>query len=259
MDGSVDMVDHDGEARAEVASAIAAVMKKIGTLGRDASNQHANYNYASTDVFFKVVGPLMADVGLVLIAHEVAWEIRDIANKSGGVRSLLFITYEFHWIHSGGASLNAGRRTVNVDAGGAQQWGQAQSYAIKQFLRASFLIPTGEPDADSEAPFTMESAPQAPPKVRARKGKAAAGSVEGDSNGGAEVVADTAVAGAETHAQAVARSLAAFVADLGTAATKEEIDTKLRTLRAGPGNYFDADQKQQAVDAYSKRLGELNA
>lgn len=256
MDGSVDIANHEGEARAEIASSIAAVMKEIGTLVRDANNQHGNYSYASTDAFFKMVSPLMVKAGLMLIVHEVGWEIREISNKRGEIRPLLFITFEFHWIHTSGASLNAGRRTVNVDAGGAQQWGQAQSYAVKQFLRASFLIPTGEADADSEAPFTMEAAPQAP-KVRARKGKAAAG---GDQPGSdAEVVADAAVEGNPTHATLVAKALATFVTNLGAAGTKDEIDAMLRTLRAGPGNYFDADQKQQAVDAYSKRLSDLNA
>src|SRR3546814_3442514 len=37
-------------------------------------------------------------------------------------------------------------KTVMVQANGAQAAGSAQSYAIKQFMRGQFMIPTGDAD-----------------------------------------------------------------------------------------------------------------
>jgi hypothetical protein len=45
-----------------------------------------------------------------------------------------------------GDSLPTVRRTVEVIRNGAQTTGSAQSYALKQFLRATFQIPTGDQD-----------------------------------------------------------------------------------------------------------------
>ena len=60
------------------------------------------------------------------------------------------VQYAFTVRHSGGTSVGPIRRSVMVQAFGAQSCGAAMAYALKQFMRSLFLIPTGEPDPDEE-------------------------------------------------------------------------------------------------------------
>jgi hypothetical protein len=54
-------------------------------------------------------------------------------------------------------------RTVEVLRNGAQAYGSAQSYALKQFLRSLFLIPTGDAD-DADLQPTDAGTVSAPPR-----------------------------------------------------------------------------------------------
>lgn len=150
----------------KIAAAISEVMSTIIKLERDGRNQFASYNYASVDSFFDMLRPLMAKTGLSILTEELGFEIKEVitaADKGdrGGTRSLLFITFGFRFMHAAGEVWPQMpiKKTVAVAAGGAQAWGSAQSYALKQFARGQFMIATGEKtdDADDNAPVEVAS------------------------------------------------------------------------------------------------------
>ena len=142
-------------------SSVCKVMGEIERLDKLSENTHSGYSFASVDDFFSALNKKMAEAGLSVIQDEVDWQVKEIKitrSSSEYTRSLLFITFDFHLNHISGASVSA-RRTVNVQLGGAQEWGQAQSYALKQFLRSIFLVATGEPDADQNESLTVPDKP----------------------------------------------------------------------------------------------------
>lgn len=137
-----------------IAAALCKCMKAAKQLGYDSANTHANYKYVSADKFFAIFGPAMADAGLLIIMDEDTVEIAGAAGKDGKVSSWLKTRYKFTFAHESGVVYGPVFRTVMVLANGAQAFGSAQTYLLKQFLRATFLVPTGDKDEVDDQPHT---------------------------------------------------------------------------------------------------------
>jgi hypothetical protein len=140
-----------GPVPAEVATAIVKVMSGIRTLARDNSNSFGNYNFASTDTFLAALNPLCADAGLAIIQIEEDFsvEVREMEDeKTRQIKRKSYLTMRFGFIlaHISGATWGPVRRSIIVPAAGPQAFGTAQSYAIKQYMRSLFQVPTGERD-----------------------------------------------------------------------------------------------------------------
>ena len=132
----------------EIANALNEVSSGAVKLYKKNKNEFANYKFAGIDDFLEAYGKVLAEAGLTIIMDEID---EKVDNKS------LIIVFNFILIHKSGKMwAHPLRRTIRVDPRGAQAYGTAQSYALKQFLRGLFMIPTGEdkhmvasPDADS--------------------------------------------------------------------------------------------------------------
>jgi hypothetical protein len=131
-----------------IATAVNTVMRGVRTLLKTERNGEAGYRFASIDGFLAAINPLCAKAELIIVQNEI-----DARLVHNGVdpqdRSWLWTTFEFHLAHASGAMWGPITRSVMVAADGAQAFGAAQSYALKQFMRALFQIPTGDAeDAD---------------------------------------------------------------------------------------------------------------
>ena len=132
----------------EIAKALNEVSSGAVTLYKKNKNEFANYKFAGIDDFLEAYGKVLAEAGLTIIMDEIE---EKVDNKS------LIIVFNFILVHKSGKMwAHPLRRTIRVDPRGSQAYGTAQSYALKQFLRGLFMIPTGEdkhmiasPDADS--------------------------------------------------------------------------------------------------------------
>ncbi|MEJ2120473.1 MAG: ERF family protein [Alphaproteobacteria bacterium] len=135
-----------------VAGAVNAVMGRIKGLLRTERNRAGGYRFASIDDFLGAVNPLCAKAGLIILQDELdARLVHDGTEVSQ--RSWLWATFTFTLAHKSGALYGPLTRSVMVPASGAQAFGSAQSYALKQFMRSLFQIPTGDgEDADTIAP-----------------------------------------------------------------------------------------------------------
>ena len=141
----------------EIAAAIAEVMANVKKLAKGDINQYARYNYASIDAFLEAVGPLCAAAGLFFILDEAETETVSTAGKDS---SILRVRWHV-WIgHRGGGMYGPVNRSVDVQAVGAQAYGSAQSYTLKQFMRALFQIPTGDQDDPDALPHAVMPAQQ---------------------------------------------------------------------------------------------------
>jgi hypothetical protein len=154
----------------EIAGAIVQVMTAVKKLGKSAQNTHGGYKFASIDDFLEAMNPLCAEAGLFFLLNEIETEV--IVSESKEKRSAsLRIRYEITICHSSGAAMSGITRNVTVIASGAQAYGSAQSYVLKQFMRSLFQIPTGDADdPDFHAPeaFPPQSITQSLPKAASR-------------------------------------------------------------------------------------------
>lgn len=143
-----------------IAKAVCQVMGKITRISKDNENKFDNYKFTSVDDFIESVNPLCADAGLFILQDESKPpEFMEKEGKSGTQRVIWF-EFEFTLVSDKGDMYGPLRKSVFVPSTGAQAFGSAQSYALKQFLRSLFLIPTGDKDdPDITANKGMETAP----------------------------------------------------------------------------------------------------
>jgi hypothetical protein len=128
-----------------VLSAISRAMGQVKKIAKEGKNTHDNYSFASIDDFLAAVGPICAEAGLIFHMQETGTE--DFVRKGKYAdNSWMRMTFEITVYHTSGQHLPPVSRSVEVLRNGAQAYGSAQSYALKQFLRALMLIPTGDKD-----------------------------------------------------------------------------------------------------------------
>lgn len=164
----------------EIATAIITVMKTTGRVTKAGRNTQGGFNFASVDAFLELVNPACSEAGLIIMPLELTSSLEhiEVADKAGGgtkQRRFARITYGFMLIHESGATWRNEHdtRTILVDHTGSQCFAAAQSYALKQYMRALFLIPTGEKDADASEQFEADLTRA---KVKALRAKQDSGS-----------------------------------------------------------------------------------
>ncbi len=140
---------------AELAKALAAVQVDVAEIAKNATNQHARYDYATVDQIYEAVRPLLGKHGLTLLMHEVHHE-------SGN--NALIVDYACWFVHESGATPRMFVRAAANAKMGSQAYGAAQAYASKMFLRRTFCLATGDPDLDAEPQEPMPQAKREPSK-----------------------------------------------------------------------------------------------
>lgn len=128
-----------------IIAAVAKAMGEMKRISKDSRNIEQKYDFASVDDFLAMTGPICAANGLVTILNEVEVDGFERQGKYGAT-NWLRIVFEIHTMHTSGECLPVTRRTVEVIRTGAQSFGSAQSYVLKQYQRALYQIPTGDKD-----------------------------------------------------------------------------------------------------------------
>lgn len=143
-----------------IATAICQVMAKVKSIEKDNENKFDKYTFASIDDFMAFINPLMAEAGLIILQDESSKP--ELMEKEGKSSKVLMLWCEFYFTlcSKEGDLYGPLKRSVFVQATGAQAFGSAQSYALKQFLRSLFMIPTGDKDdPDNKATETIATPP----------------------------------------------------------------------------------------------------
>jgi hypothetical protein len=136
----------------KVDEAVAKVTQGVKRLAKGDRNQHGGYSFAGIDEFLEMTGKLCGDAGLNVIMDEEEFEVIDeffstSKGKVAGLRMKFAI-----WLKCEGEKDGPYHRSIMVPANmGSQAFGAGQSYVLKQFLRATFQIPTGDKGEDIDA------------------------------------------------------------------------------------------------------------
>ena len=137
---------------------IAKIIKEVPDLSKGHTNPHGKFNYVSIDEYYKEVASIAAANGLTWRVREASCEDVGRAKTRTGEQTLFKFTYEFDVILTtgGGEYIISGNFTsfsVIHPYQGPQTSGSAASYADKLFMRTTFKVVTGEPDADAVDPI----------------------------------------------------------------------------------------------------------
>jgi hypothetical protein len=201
--------------------ALIKAMSEVTKVQKSSRNVEQKYDFASIDDFLAMAGPICAANGLYTVMDE-----SDVAEfeRQGkyGVTHWLRVRFCLTTYHESGASLPPVYRTVEVIRTGAQSFGSAQSYALKQYLRVLLLIPTGDKDdVDSAekgegAPSPVQQGNKAPAKMTADQFQQITGLIERTASDEAKLCAYFKVA--ELHdltAQQADQTIAMLTKKLG--------------------------------------------
>lgn len=129
----------------QISAAVAAAIKDVIILGKDDRNSHGGYAFASIDKFLEMVNPICGKHGLFPVLSCVGIDYYEGKTKNGASMWGRY-TFDVTLTHMSGETLPAQTITVPVQITGAQASGSAQSYALKQYFRGLFMIPTGDKD-----------------------------------------------------------------------------------------------------------------
>lgn len=132
-------------AQSGIISAVAKAMGEMKRIAKDSRNIEQKYDFASVDDFLAMTGPICAANGIITILDEELVEDFERQGKYGATHWLR-IRFSISTMHTSGETLPVVRRTVEVIRTGAQSFGSAQSYVLKQYQRALYQIPTGDKD-----------------------------------------------------------------------------------------------------------------
>ncbi|MFC0281048.1 ERF family protein [Falsigemmobacter intermedius] len=147
-----------------ILTAISKAMGEMKRLAKDNKNTEQKYEFASVDDFLAMTGPVCAANGIITLMDEVSVDNFEKAGKYGPTHWARYV-FAITTYHASGEALPTVRRSVEVIRSGAQAAGSAQSYALKQYQRALYQIPTGDKD-DPDHGSPVE---QAPPRQEQRQ------------------------------------------------------------------------------------------
>ena len=137
--------------QAKINAAINAAMGQIQKLAKGDRNSHGNYSFASVDAFLDMCRPICAEHGL----HPQVDSVGTETFSAGNAKLWAKFSYKIGMGHVSGEKTDPVGMDVMLPLTGAQTSGSAQSYAVKQYLRALLLISTGDKD-------DVDFKPQAP-------------------------------------------------------------------------------------------------
>ena len=146
---------------------IAAAMADVRTIPQRGENKYSHYHYATADDVYDALRPILARHGLTVwqkihgmreFDHNgVTFLIMDVATGLDGEDpdTILPTPVPLSTASSKGVKLDA----QAIQAG--------LTYAQKYYLRSRFLLATGDPDADADAPQIVDASTQ--PKAASRR------------------------------------------------------------------------------------------
>lgn len=123
-----------------------AVLADIHRLKKDDRNNHGNYAYVSVDDVKDHVRPILARNQLTFSISELSYELVPVAGKNGNTASAK-IAYGITLRHVSGEEAPPETITIVLPYTGAQTAGAARSYAVKEWMKSTLLVSTGEKDA----------------------------------------------------------------------------------------------------------------
>lgn len=142
----------------KIAEAICAVMTELERLKKADHNKFANYDFTSVDDFKDEIRPLMALNGLYLHATQASLDLKEVRGDKDKISTVALFDFDLTLKHVCGEAEPPVRMSVLLPITGAQTSGAARSYAIKEWMKSSFLASSGAPaDVQEEADMMDQS------------------------------------------------------------------------------------------------------
>jgi hypothetical protein len=145
----------------QIHSAIAAIMKEVGGIGKTRANTQQNYKFRGIADVTLACQPLMAKHGVHVAPYRVVADtLYERTTKSGGFNAHVRQRIEFRFYHSDGSFVSCETTGEAMDTGDKAS-NKAMAAALKYALTVTFCIPEEDPEMDTEAHSPEVAGPKA--------------------------------------------------------------------------------------------------
>lgn len=144
------------------------VMDEVRSIAKESRNAQQGFNFRGIDAVMDAVGPALRKHGVTVIPIAIEHEAERYETAKGGkmvnrIAKVQFTVFGPRGDHFGGVTYGEAADS------GDKAMTKAESVALRTFLLQALMIPTGDPDPDSES-HERASAPR--PAKQAAKPKA---------------------------------------------------------------------------------------
>jgi hypothetical protein len=123
--------------------AIPAIMRELGSVGKDRKNTQQNYSFRGIDDVYNAVNPLLSKYGVFTVPELITERREERQTKTGGTLIYTIATFKYHFYAEDGSEVVAtviGEGMDSGDKSANKAMSAAQKYAFLQI----FAIPTEE-------------------------------------------------------------------------------------------------------------------
>lgn len=141
----------DGIPVPTVIQAYTAVMREVVAVGKDDYNTQQKFHFRGVDAVINAVGPACRKHGIVVVPRKVKQHSADQYTTVSGTRMTNRVVHIRYRVYGPKGDYFDGEAFGESADAGDKSMSKAQSVAERVFLLQSGLIPTGDPDPDSES------------------------------------------------------------------------------------------------------------
>ncbi|SHT54308.1 bacteriophage protein [Mycobacteroides abscessus subsp. abscessus] len=125
------------------------VMHGVQSISKDSQNRQQGFNFRGIDAVMNAVGPLLREHGVIVVPMAQSHEAERYTSKNGGQMCNRIVEMGFTVYGPRGDHFNGIAYGEAADSGDKSMT-KAESVALRTFLLQSLMIPTDEPDPDSQ-------------------------------------------------------------------------------------------------------------
>jgi len=139
-----------------ITRAIHDVMLRVGHVGKEGRNIHFGYNFRGIDGVLNAVGPALRECGVIITPEvlDVTTKLLEGRSRSGDAVTTAHTTVRvaYTWRHVDGDDTITVTVTGESMDTGDKSVPKAMSVAARIMLIQTLMIPTDDPDPDTESP-----------------------------------------------------------------------------------------------------------
>lgn len=128
---------------------LSAVMNEISPIAKDSWNDGQKFKFRGVDAVVAEIHPLFKKHGVMLFSMANPAVYATVPQRSGSLATSARLTVQFTLVGLKG-DYHFGVADAEANDNGDKATAKAMSVALRTFLLQTFLIPTGDTDADSE-------------------------------------------------------------------------------------------------------------
>lgn len=142
------------------------VMDEVRSIGKESRNAQQGFNFRGIDAVMDAVGPVLRKHGVTVVPIAIEHEAERYETAKGGkmvnrLAKMQFTVFGPRGDHFGGVTYGEAADS------GDKAMTKAESVALRTFLLQALMIPTGDPDPDSES-HERASSPRPATKAAAK-------------------------------------------------------------------------------------------